>query len=82
MQGRILFKISLSNNLAKKGRRLIGRHDEGRSGGIFSLGKRMMIEHFQSSAKCANLRAMLNIIVSRTIALFGRHLPTSAVIKS
>lgn len=48
----------------------------------FGLGNTIMVANFQSSGKYANLRAALNKTVNRTIALFGRHLASSAVIKS
>lgn len=64
MQGKILFKISLSNIMANKGKRHIGRYDEGRSGGLLDLRKIIMVENFQSSEKYASLSAALNLTVS------------------
>lgn len=47
----------------------------------FGLGTRIIVVNFQSIGKYDNLRVASNIIVSNTIALFGRHLATSAVIR-
>lgn len=41
-----------------------------------------MIKNVQCSLKYVNLRAALNKTVSRVITLFGKHLGTSAVIRS
>jgi len=48
MYGRILLRISLSKFFAKKGKRLIGRYEEGISGGFLGFGNTIIVENFQS----------------------------------
>jgi hypothetical protein len=52
------------------------------SGGLFGFGTRIVTENFQSIGKYDNLRHALYITVRRTMALLGRDLATSAVIRS
>jgi hypothetical protein len=49
--GRIRFRINHSIIFPKKGRRLIGRCDEGRSDGLFGYGNNIIVANFQSSGK-------------------------------
>lgn len=51
-------------------------------GAYFGFGNRMILENFHRSGKYDSLSTALNIWVSSTIACLGRHLATSAVIKS
>jgi hypothetical protein len=47
MYGRILLKI----NLSKKGKRPIGRYEEGISGDFLGFGNIIIVENFQSCGK-------------------------------
>jgi len=42
---------SFSNSLERVGKRLIGLHEEGQSGGFFGFGMRIMIEYFHNIVK-------------------------------
>jgi len=52
------------------------------SGGLLGFRIRIVTENFQSIGKYDNLRHALYITVRRTMALLGRNLATSAVIRS
>jgi len=52
------------------------------SGSLLGFGTRIITENFQSIAKYGNLRHALYLTVRRTMALLGRDLTTSAVIRS
>ena len=80
--GRIRFNISFSRILAKKGSRLIGRKEVIESGGLLGLGTRMMVENFHSMGKYDSLIMELKICDRWIKAFLGKHLATSAVIRS
>jgi len=82
MWGDIRFKISLSQILEKKGKRLIGLYEPGDSGGSFGLTNITMCENFHRIGKYDCLCIALNIYVKSIIAFLGKHLETSEVIKS
>jgi len=91
MFGRILFliiygvirlRISLSNILDKKSKRIIGLYEDGSCKGLLDLGNSTIFENFQRIGNYESRRFALNIYVINTIAFLGRHLATSAVIRS
>lgn len=75
-------RISLSKIFDKKCKRLIGLNEVGVSSGLSGLATRIILENFHKIGKYESLREALNIYVIRTMAFFGRHLVTSAVIRS
>jgi len=80
--GVIRLRISLSNTFERKGNRLIGLNDVGVSSGLSGLENRTILENFPSNGKYESLRIALKIYVISIMAFFGRHLTTSAVIRS
>jgi hypothetical protein len=57
-------------------------NEVGVSSGLSGLEKRTSLENFYNIEKYDSLRIALNIYVISTMAFLGRHLATSAVIKS
>jgi hypothetical protein len=74
--------ISFSNTFARNGNRLIGLYDEGKSSGLSGLVIKIILENFRRSGKYDRRKIELNKWIRNRIAFFGRHLATSAVIKS
>jgi hypothetical protein len=76
------FRISLSKMFDKKGKRLIGLNEVAVSSGLSGLAKKIILEYFHKIGKYESLKEALNIYVIRTMTFFGKHLVTSAVIRS
>jgi len=68
--------MSLSSSLPRKGNRLIGLYEEGKSGGLSGLGIRTMFGNFHRSGKYESRKIALNKYVRNSIAFLGRHLAT------
>jgi len=54
-------RINLSSILAKKGKRLIGRWDNSKSGGLFDFNTKMMVENYQGIGKYESRRIAMNM---------------------
>lgn len=55
--------------------------DKDESGGFFDFVENIIVEDLKSNGKYDSLSSALNKIISRVIAIFGRHImATSAVI--
>jgi hypothetical protein len=80
--GNMHFRISLSKIFDKKDKRFIDLNEIEVSSGLSGLAKRIILKNFHKIGKHESLREALNIYVIRTMAFFGRHLVTSAVIRS
>ena len=80
--GVIRLRISLSNILDKKGKRLFGLYEDGSSKGLSGLGNSTIFVNFQRIGKNESLRFVLKIYVTNTNAFLERHLATSTVIRS
>jgi len=78
----ILLRRILSRIFAREGRRLIGRYEEGSSGGLPGLWINIIIDFFYVGGKCDRRMMELNMCERCTMALFGRCLMFLFVIKS
>ena len=60
IQSNSFLNTRLFNSLSRKGNRLIGLYEEGRSGGLSGLGIRIIFENFYRSGKYERRKVALN----------------------
>jgi len=78
----ILLRRIFSRIFAREGRRLIGRYEEGSSGGLPGLWIKIIIDFFHVGGKYDRRMMELNMCERCIMALFGRRLMILFVIKS
>jgi len=66
------FNIIFSRIFENEGKRLIGRYDEGRSGGLSGFGIRIIMECFQERGMWERRRIELKMKVKRRMAFLGK----------